>query len=190
VRCSQVCITDSPHPQLLPPHSPRALTYQSAGMFSSSARRAALTAPSNPIIPSLSHLGPRVAVASKPGKHQTHQRRLSSSKPSNPPADGPKGVAEAVPPSQARPESEKKSRAGRKKSAKEDGGSSSTNKTKQVEPAHNLPSVPSTQHISPTRKWKRGVKDGRKVNNYQISAPPTSFRSTDQYLSQHPFPSQ
>lgn len=125
-------------------------------MFSSSVRRAAFAAPSTPITPCLSHIAPRAAVGTQAVRSQSHQRRFSSSKPASPPADGPNGVAEAQVPL-ARPEAEKKARGGRKKAVKEDGAVAG-NKAKQLDTAHHLPSVPSTQHISPTRKSTSDVK--------------------------------
>ncbi|KAJ8058133.1 hypothetical protein OCU04_012991 [Sclerotinia nivalis] len=121
-------------------------------MFSSSVRRAALTAPPLPIILPIHNVAPRAATY-QALSIRCHQRRLSSSSSSKPssPADGSKRVAEgqAVPasPSQARPDAEKKtSKAGRKK-AKD----ASTSSAKKDDTVHNLPSVPSTSHIAPNQ---------------------------------------
>jgi hypothetical protein len=119
-------------------------------MFSSSARRAALTAPQTPIASSLTCIAPRTAATQALSYH-SHQRRLSSSKPSSP-ADGSKGVAngEEVPRAlaQARPDEEKKSsRTGKRKAKDVVPNAKARNGAFQ-----NLPSVPSTQHIAPTRK--------------------------------------
>jgi hypothetical protein len=131
------------------------------GMFSSSVRRVALTAPQTPIVASLTSTASRTS-ASHALTYRSHQRRFSSSKPSSP-ADGRKGVAQGqeVPakpssatdgtkgvahgqevlaePLQTRPDSEKKSSRTSKRRAKDDTAS------------WNFPSVPSTQHIPPNR---------------------------------------
>lgn len=123
-------------------------------MFSSSVRRVALTAPQNPHTPSLASSVPR-AIATCGLSYRSHQRRLSSSKPSSP-ADGSKGVAEGEAVSaqaQARPSGEKKSSGTGKRKAKE-GGSKATNKARG-KAVQALPSVPSTQHIAPKRMCRR-----------------------------------
>ncbi|QSZ29635.1 hypothetical protein DSL72_004151 [Monilinia vaccinii-corymbosi] len=121
-------------------------------MFFSSFRRAVLTRPPLPIILPIHNVAPR-AAASQALSIRCNQRRLSSSSSSKPssPADGPKEVADgqAVPatPTQARPDGEKKaSKAGRRKA--KDGPTGSANKGDTM---HNLPSVPSTSHISPSQ---------------------------------------
>ncbi|KAB8305029.1 hypothetical protein EYC80_004334 [Monilinia laxa] len=121
-------------------------------MFSSSVRRAVLTAPPLPIILPIHNVAPRAAT-SQALSFRCNQRRLSSSSSSKPssPADGSKGVAEGqtVPasPTQARPDGEKKaSKAGRRKA--KDASTGSANKDDTM---HNLPSVPSTSHIAPNQ---------------------------------------
>ncbi|CZR55224.1 uncharacterized protein PAC_05111 [Phialocephala subalpina] len=94
-------------------------------MFSSSVRRVASTAPSVPIAPSLSCAAPRTATVS----YRSHQRRLSSSKPSSP-ADGSEG-----PPT---------TRVSKKKAREV--AANATVKGRDAALLH-LPSVPSTQHI-------------------------------------------
>lgn len=125
-------------------------------MFSSSVRRAVLTAPPLPIILPVHNVAPRAAT-SQALSFRSHQRRLSSSSSSKPssPADGSKGVTEgqAVPasPSQARPDGEKKAaKAGRRKA--KDASPGSANKADTM---HNLPSVPSTSHIAPNREFSQ-----------------------------------
>ncbi|KAE8448535.1 hypothetical protein EG329_009416 [Mollisiaceae sp. DMI_Dod_QoI] len=95
-------------------------------MFSSSVRRVASAAPSVPITPSFSCAAPRTATLS----YRSHQRRLSSSKPSSP-ADG-----SSNPPASTRV-SKKKAR---------EVAANSTVKGRDASLLH-LPSVPSTQHI-------------------------------------------
>jgi hypothetical protein len=124
-------------------------------MFSSSVRRVALTVPQAPFTPSLTSSAPR-AVATQVLSYRCHQRRSSSSKPSNP-ADGSKGVAEGetVPThTQARPAGEKKSSRTNKRKAKEAASSYATKGRDQE--FQSLPSVPSTQHIAPQRMF-RGI---------------------------------
>jgi hypothetical protein len=128
-------------------------------MFSSSVRRAALTAPQTPIASSLASPAPRAAAA-QALSYRCHQRRFSSSKPSSP-ADGSKGVTqgEEVPatPAQARPDGEKKSsRTGKRKG--KDVVANNTVKGRDSA-MQNLPSVPSTQHIAPARKSMDGRLD-------------------------------
>ncbi|KAH8813212.1 hypothetical protein F5884DRAFT_787748 [Xylogone sp. PMI_703] len=118
-------------------------------MFSSSVRRVAISAPSTPVTTSITSSAPR-ATTSRALKYR-HQRRYSSSKPSSPP-DGSKGVTGgqdvAAAPAQ-RPESGKKSgRTGRRKTKEESAGYASRVKDETL---HNLPSVPSTQHIAPNQ---------------------------------------
>ena len=125
-------------------------------MFSYSVRRAALTAPQTPIASSITGTAPR-AAASQALSYRSHQRRLSSSKPSSP-ANGSKGVTqgEEVPatPAQARADSEKKAPRTGKRKAKE---AVANNTVKGRDGAmQNLPSVPSTQHIAPARKSRGG----------------------------------
>ena len=120
-------------------------------MFSSSVRRVALSAPPSPIVSSFSSTAaPRAAVSLST---RGHQRRFSSSKPSSP-ADGSNGIAEGqtVPaaPAKARPEGEAKSRSIKKKA--KDVATKSTVKGRDESMLH-LPSVPSTQHIAPSRKY-------------------------------------
>ncbi|RFU34380.1 hypothetical protein B7463_g2011, partial [Scytalidium lignicola] len=121
-------------------------------MFSSSVRRVALSAPPTPITSSISASAAPRATASRALKYR-HQRRYSSSKPSSPP-DGSKGIADgqavATAPAQSRPEGGKKSsgRTGRRKTKEESAGYASRVKDEAM---HNLPSVPSTQHIAPTQ---------------------------------------
>ncbi|RDW73103.1 hypothetical protein BP6252_07010 [Coleophoma cylindrospora] len=75
-------------------------------MFSSSVRRVAFNAPQAPIVSSISSTAPR-ATASKALSHRSHQRRCSSSKPSNP-ADGSRGIShgQSVPPGSVQAKSE------------------------------------------------------------------------------------
>ncbi|KUJ24119.1 uncharacterized protein LY89DRAFT_703330 [Mollisia scopiformis] len=93
-------------------------------MFSSSVRRVARAAPSVPITPSLSGATPRTIALS----YRSHQRRLSSSKPSSP-ADGSTPPAARV--------SKKKAR---------EVAANATVKGRDASLLH-LPSVPSTQHV-------------------------------------------
>jgi hypothetical protein len=124
-------------------------------MFSSSVRRAALTAPQAPIANSFTPTAPRTAV-SQALSYRSHQRRFSSSKPSSP-ADGSKGVAQGqelpAKPLQARPDGEKKSsRTGKGKRKTKD--VLANNPVQGREGAlSTLPSVPSTQHIPPSREY-------------------------------------
>jgi hypothetical protein len=160
-------------------------------MFSSSVRRAALTAPQAPIVSSLTSSSQRT-VASQALPYRSHQRRFSSSKPSSPadgskgvargqevpskpssPANGSKGVAQdqdvLADAAQARADSEKKS--------------SRTNKRKAKAGAlWNLPSVPSTQHIPPGREFTTSVLRPQS-NIVQKLPPPHSSLFTDRYLS-------
>ena len=154
------------------------------GMFSSSVRRVGFIAPQVPIA-SFANSAPRAAV-SQALSYRSHQRRLSSSKPSNP-ADGSNGVAagQNVPaaPSQRLKEkvkigAEKKAGADKKagveknedeetkaqrkykrkaKSAPTSGTPNPSEEPVQTLPRNkaiqNLPSVPSTHHIAPSRKY-------------------------------------
>ena len=149
-------------------------------MFSSSVRRAALTAPQTSIVPSITSTAPR-AAASQALSYRCHQRRFSSSKPSSP-ADGSKGVTqgEEVPatPAQTRVDGEKKaSRTGKRKA--KDVVANNTVKGRDGA-MKNLPSVPSTQHIAPARKSIDGRFDpcGRNLMAIQKFTPPLSFPST------------
>jgi hypothetical protein len=131
-------------------------------MLSSTVRRAASSAPQTSISSSLSSATTR-AIAAQALSYRCHQRRFSSSKPSSP-ADGSKGVAEgqdvpAAPTktrsktkgaSRARLEGEQKSQASTKKA--KDAAANSTVKGRDESMLH-LPSVPSTQHITPMRKY-------------------------------------
>jgi len=130
-------------------------------MFSSTVRRAASSAPQTSIANSLSSVTPR-AIVSQALSYRCHQRRFSSSKPSSP-ADGSKGVAEgeAVPAaptkarskakaSKSRLEGEQKPQPSTKKA--KDVAASSTVKGRDESMLH-LPSVPSTQHVTPLRKY-------------------------------------
>ena len=153
-------------------------------MFSSSVRRVGFIAPQIPIA-SFTNSAPRAAV-SQALSYRSHQRRLSSSKPSSP-ADGSNGVAagQAVPaaPSQRLKDkvkmgTEKKAGAERKAGMekKEDGETKPQRKNKRKaktaptssvaneseeatqtlprsKAMQNLPSVPSTHHIAPSRKY-------------------------------------
>ncbi|KAH8679903.1 hypothetical protein BGZ60DRAFT_428198 [Tricladium varicosporioides] len=118
-------------------------------MFSSSVRRVAFTAPSIPIASSFITSAPR-ATASQALSYRSHQRRYSSSKPSSP-ADGSKGVAQGqtVPatPTQARQDGEKKVTRSSRKKARD----STTSEKGKENSSHDLPSVPSTSHISPNQ---------------------------------------
>jgi len=120
------------------------------GMFASSVRRVAFTAPQTPIASPLSTQTTRAAASS----YRSHQRRFSSSKPSSP-ADGSKrvGNGEAVPTThtQAQPDSEKKASRTSKRKAK-DVAASCTVKGRD-EAMQNLPSVPSTNHIAANREY-------------------------------------
>lgn len=117
-------------------------------MFSSSVRRVALTTPQTPIASTISCTAQR-SVASQALAYKCHQRRYSSSKPSSP-ANGSKGVVEGeVPrrPTQTQADGGKKSSRRNAKAATE----SYTEKGRD-EAMQNLPSVPSTNHISPKGK--------------------------------------
>ena len=130
-------------------------------MFSSTVRRAASSAPQTSIANAISSATPR-AIVSQALSYQCHQRRFSSSKPSSP-ADGSKGVAErqAVPaaPTKAR----SKAKASKVKADGEQKSPTSSKKAKDVaasstvkgrdESMLHLPSVPSTQHVTPLRKF-------------------------------------
>lgn len=155
-------------------------------MISSSVRRVGFIAPQVPIIASFTNSAPR-AAASQVLSYRSHQRRLSSSKPSSPP-DESNGVAagENVPeaPSQSlknKVKTGKEKKAGAEKKAgieKADGetkpqmknkrkaknvpASSLANESEEAEAIQNLPrnkaiqnppSVPSTHHITPSRKY-------------------------------------
>lgn len=111
-------------------------------MFTSSVRRVALTTPQTPIASSLSSTAPRTAAASQALSYRSHQRRCSSSKPSSP-ADGPKKVADGQVPA-----AHTQTRTGKKKV--KDVAANCTVKGRD-EAIQNLPSVPSTNHISPTQ---------------------------------------
>lgn len=139
-------------------------------MFSSSVRRVAFTAPQVPLAPSLTSSAPR-AVATHALSYRSHQRRLSSSKPSSP-ADGSKKVAgdEAVPThTQARSAGDKES--GEKKSSRtgkrkaKDNSSAYAAKGRD-QTFQSLPSVPSTQHIAPQRMFTRISHDKHKLMVY------------------------
>jgi len=121
-------------------------------MFSSSVRRAALSAPPVPILSPLSSAAPRVA-ASHSLTYRCHQRRYSSSKPSSP-ANGPKGISEGqtVPatPSQSGSDGEKKTSTRTSRRKAKDVAASCTVKGRD-ETMQNLPSVPSTNHIAPNQ---------------------------------------
>lgn len=122
---------------LLPPDFPlRVTTGSNVTMLPSSVRRVIATVPSSPIIASLASSAPRVAAVasasfSRAIKTNGHQRRYSSSKPSNP-NDGPRDYNSrpAVPAGSSKSSGEK-----RKRKAKE-------------APMPQLPSVPSTGHIT------------------------------------------
>lgn len=110
---------------------PKGSIHTGQGMFSSSVRRVASTAPSVPIAPSLSCAAPRTATVS----YRSHQRRLSSSKPSSP-ADGSEGPPAA--------------RVSKKKAREV--AANATVKGRDAALLH-LPSVPSTQHIPEMRTF-------------------------------------
>lgn len=114
-------------------------------MFTTPFRRVASSTPST--TPCLTHL----TVTTQAVRSRSHQRRFSSSKAASPPADGPNGVTETV--SLGRPEAEKKVEADKKVKS----GRSKKAVKEEVEPkqkpANHLPSVPSTQHILPSRKY-------------------------------------
>ena len=128
-------------------------------MFSSTVRRAASSAPQTSIANSLSSATPR-AIVSQALSYRCNQRRFSSSKPSSP-ADGSKGVAEG----QAVPAAPAKARSKAKASKPRSDGEqkSQTKKAKDIaasatvkgrdESMLHLPSVPSTQHVTPLRKF-------------------------------------
>jgi hypothetical protein len=140
-------------------------------MFSSSVRRAALLVPPTPLSTSLKAAIPRAAPQAFPNR--SHQRRQSSSKPSNP-ADGSKGVAkdQGVPAtSLAKDETEASADGAQTLSKdnvaappalmKEEGDKSRSSKRKAKDVTgrnvvkardswlSHLPTVPSTQHIDP-----------------------------------------
>ena len=137
---------------LLPPTPlTLSLTTPGQGMFSSSVRRVASTAPPISTASSFSNSAQR-AAASQALSYRSHQRRYSSSKPSSP-ADGSKGVTDgqgvAAAAAHAPPEGEKKSTRSSKKKTK-DGASSGKGRDESIQ---NLPCVPSTHHISPNRTY-------------------------------------
>ncbi|KAG9237363.1 hypothetical protein BJ875DRAFT_160576 [Amylocarpus encephaloides] len=103
-------------------------------MFSSSARRVASVAPSIPIATPLACSASRAATT-QALSYRSHQRRYSSSKPSSP-ADGSKGVSQVPAPVLSK-------RVGKRKA--KDGVSGGKAKEESL---HNVPSVPSTQHIA------------------------------------------
>lgn len=133
------------------------------GMFSSSVRRVAFKAPQSPI----ASLAGSVPRAASQASYRCHQRRFSSSKPSNP-ADGSNpfnpAKRQALPTSESPTKSalpatevvapdslsaEKKSqRAGKRKGKIVDSSSKIENR---------LPSVPSTHHIRPESESKIGA---------------------------------
>jgi hypothetical protein len=145
------------------PHLPSfASTSLGRGMFSSTVRRAASSAPQTPITSSLSSAIPR-AIATQALSYRCHQRRFSSSKPSSP-ADGSKGVTEGqgVPAAPAKSKPERKAKLSKPRLEGEQKSQASTKKAKDVaanstvkgrdESMLHLLSVPSTQHITPMRK--------------------------------------
>jgi len=105
-------------------------------MFSSAVRRVALTSQQTPIAASLSSKAPR-AAASQTLSYRSHQRRHSSSKPSSP-ADGSRGVAEGQVPARHAQSSKRKGKTVAEVSVAKE----------RDETMQNLPSVPSTNHIS------------------------------------------
>jgi len=130
-------------------------------MFSSTVRRAASSAPQSSIASSLSGATP-LAIASQALSYRCHQRRFSSSKPSSP-ADGSKGVAEGQAVPAAPTKTRSKAKASKPRADGEQKSQASTKKTKDVavsstvkgrdESTLHLPSVPSTQHVTPMRKY-------------------------------------
>lgn len=168
----------------LPTYRPSPCTYLGRDMFSSTVRRAASSAPQTSIASSLSSTTPRATVA-QALSYRCHQRRFSSSKPSSP-ADGSKGIAEGqtVPaaPAKARPDGEQKSSRASRKKAK-DVAANSTVKGRDESMLH-LPSVPSTQHIAPMRKfsnlWLLVILCSNKIL-LQKSLPLLSSHSTDRF---------
>jgi hypothetical protein len=157
-REQSTCST-SPIPDL------RSCTYLGRGMFSSTVRRAASSAPQTSIASSLSGATPR-AIVIQALSYRSHQRRFSSSKPSSP-ADGSKGVAEgqSVPAAPTKTRPEKKAKSSKPRLEGEQKPQTSTKKAKDVaasstvngrdESMLHLPSVPSTQHITPMRKSRK-----------------------------------
>ena len=139
-----------------------ACTYFGRGMFSSTVRRAASSAPPSSIVSSLTNATPR-AIVSQALPYCCHQRRFSSSKPSSP-ADGSRGIADqptvsAAPAkggakksaaSKGKLAGEQKSSEQSKKKAK-DVAAKATVKGRDASMLH-LPSVPNTQHVAPSRK--------------------------------------
>ncbi|KAH8597644.1 hypothetical protein B0O99DRAFT_81259 [Bisporella sp. PMI_857] len=122
-------------------------------MFSTSVRRVGAIVPQTPIISSLANTAPR-AGASQVFSYRSHQRRFSSSKPSNP-ADGSKGVAagQAVPaaPTQATLEAENGKKAQKTGKTKAKNVSAKRTLKARDKNMQNIPSVPSTHHIKPTQ---------------------------------------
>lgn len=126
-------------------------------MFSSSVRRAALSTPPPPISSALASAIPRAATQTL---SRRHQRRASSSKPSSP-ANGSKKIAEDEAVAAAATKSSESSAAAATKPSSSKASSSSSGRKKggAGKPgdkrgddsfAH-LPSVPSTQHITPAQ---------------------------------------
>jgi hypothetical protein len=155
--------TQQPLTSLAPTYGPSPYTYLGRDMFSSTVRRAASSAPQTSIASSLSSTTPRATVA-QALSYRCHQRRFSSSKPSSP-ADGSKGITEGqtVPaaPAKATPDGEQKSSRASRRKAK-DVAANSTVKGRDESMLH-LPSVPSTQHIAPMRKFFKFVVVGNFV---------------------------
>jgi hypothetical protein len=115
-------------------------------MLSSAARR--LAASSQIPASALSTLS-RTVTTHTLSYRRSHQRRHSSSKPSNP-ADGSNGITEGqgVPtgPAQSRPDGGKKSTGRTNRRKAKDVAASCTVKARD-ETMQNLPSVPSTHHV-------------------------------------------
>jgi hypothetical protein len=173
----------------------RSLYTPKRGMFSSSARRVALTTSPAPIA-CIATAAPR-AVASKALSYQSHQRRLSSSKPSSP-ADGPKKIAEseavAAAPSKSKGGSGGVEKVDKTRSSKKKAkyvSANSTVKSRDQSMLH-LPSVPSTQHIAPKGRFivcRYEMHDSDTVF-LQISEQRTSFPCTVPSPSQRVFRQQ
>ncbi|KAI9835053.1 MAG: hypothetical protein M1819_002605 [Sarea resinae] len=122
-------------------------------MFSSSLTRAARTAPSLSVSPTITSRTSASAIAAAPRQFsaRSHQRRYSSSKPSSPP-DGPRNInpdsaAPASASANGRAEGEKRSRGHpSRRRTKENAAEAAKAKD---EASLNLPSVPSTPHLHP-----------------------------------------
>jgi hypothetical protein len=125
-------------------------------MFASSIRRAAR---SNALPGSLSSraTGPSIVATSPSLERQTHHRRHSSSKPPAPPSDGSRNIdtATQVPGKEVAPgtkdDAEKRAEGRMGKRRPKETADGTSHKVKD-DLKLNLPSVPSTQHLTPNGK--------------------------------------